>query len=215
MNFEVYSEESNVIEYSEYTAMIHKIEQNEENHQSHPGNQRRIYFNRDINYLVDGSGQEGVNIDRYSINIYDHDVNRMVLDKRSLRDGTVYRQYTYLSLNQYSKLMGGDTDWMRSSDQPLIRELYLQLTINRLTPGVVVDFHRSVYRLGYTGDHLIFDTAIDSTYEIIPEKLLDRDLQMKSRLEPNTIVMTYRQEMGIPKVLRHMLGLSQSVGQGL
>ena len=97
MNFEVYSEESNVIEYSEYTAMIHKIEQNEENHQSHPGNQRRIYFNRDINYLVDGSGQEGVNIDRYSINIYDHDGNRMVLDKRSLRDGTVYRQYTYLS----------------------------------------------------------------------------------------------------------------------
>lgn len=215
MNYEIYSEESNVIGIGDYTAIRSKIENNQDNKVSRQGRQRKIYFNRDINYLVDVSGQGDVNTDRYSINIYDSDMEHMILDKQSNREGTIYRQYTYITTQQCESILHGDIQWMKDSEHVLLRDLYLQMTINQRVPGVMVDYTREMYRLGYSGDYLIFDTDIRSTYEIHPKQLsleqLTLDIfSMTGRLEPEKVVMTYRQGMGMPKVLASIVGWGQS-----
>ena len=55
MNYEIYSEESNVIGIYDYTVIRNKIAGNAENKISRQGKQRSVYFNQDINYLVDMS----------------------------------------------------------------------------------------------------------------------------------------------------------------
>lgn len=215
MNYEIYSEESNVIGIGDYAAIRSKIEKNQDNKVSRQGRQRKIYFNRDINYLVDVSGHGDVNTDRYSINIYDSDVEHMILDKQSNREGTIYRQYTYITTQQCESILHGHIQWMKNSEHVLLRDLYLQMTINQRVPGVMVDYTREMYRLGYSGDYLIFDTDIRSTYDIHPQQLsmeqLTQDIfRMTGRLEPEKVVMTYRQGMGMPKVLASIVGWGQS-----
>ena len=215
MNYEIYSEESNVIGICDYAVIRNKIEKNQDNKVSRQGRQRKIYFNRDINYLVDVCGQEDVNTDRYSINIYDGDIGHMILDKQSNREGTIYRQYTYITAQQCESILHGDIGWMAQSDDALLRDLYLQMTINQCVPGVIVDYTREMYRMGYSGDYLIFDTEICSTYDIDPKQLstgqLVREaLKMTERLEPGKVVMTYRQGLGMPKVLASIVGWGQN-----
>ena len=215
MNYEIYSEESNVIGICDYAVIRNKIEKNQDNKVSRQGRQRKIYFNRDINYLVDVSGQEDVNTDRYSINIYNGDTRHMTLDKQSNREGTIYRQYTYITTQQCERILQGDIGWMAESDDVLLRELYLQMTINQRVPGVIVDYTREMYRMGFSGDYLIFDTQIRSTYDIepgqlSPERLVQDVFKMTERLEPGKVVMTYRQGLGMPKVLANIVGWGQN-----
>lgn len=211
MEFLVYNEESNVISLSDYLNIRRKIEDNSDNKISRTGAQRKIYFNKDINYLVDVSSREGLNTDRYSINIYDGDFQHMQLDKQSNRDGTIYRQYTYLSAQQYYLLMNGQTDFLHDSDDPLFQDFYLQLTINQLSVGVVVDYKREMYRMGYGQDYLIFDTQISSTYNVDDIDFLSEELLTYPRLEPDKAVMTYRKGMDIPRVIANALHLGENV----
>ena len=211
MTYEIYSEESNVIGFYDYTVMRNKIGANQENQ----GWLRSLYFNQEINYLVDMSSQEAFNKDTYSIRIYNGDWKHMTLDKQSNRGGTIYRQHTYLSPDQCESILHGDIQWMKESEELLFRDLYLQMTINQNWPGVLVDYSRQLYRLGYGGDYLIFDTAIESTYDIKLKQLTAKYLacgnfNMEGRLEPGKIVMTYHQEMGMPKVLANLMDLSLS-----
>lgn len=215
MNYEIYSEESNVIGFYDYTVMRNKIGANKENYMSREGRMRCLYFNQDINYLVDLSSQEAFNKDTYSIRIYDEDWELMILDKQSNRGGTIYRQHTYLSPVQCESILHGDIEWMKDSECLLFRDLYLQMTINQRWPGVIVDYSRQMFRLGYGGDYLIFDTAIESTYDIKLGQLSAPSLacssfNMERRLEPGKVVMTYHQEMGMPKVLANIMDMSLS-----
>ena len=161
------------------------------------------------------SSQEAFNKDTYSIRIYNGDWKHTTLDKQSNRGGTIYRQHTYLSPDQCESILHGDIQWMKESEELLFRDLYLQMTINQNWPGVLVDYSRQLYRLGYGGDYLIFDTAIESTYDIKLKQLTAKSLacgnfNMEGRLEPGKIVMTYHQEMGMPKVLANLMDLSLS-----
>lgn len=213
MNYEIYSEESNVIGIYDYTVIRNKIAGNVENKISRQGKQRSVYFNQDINYLVDMSGKDGTNTDRYSINIYDNDTKHMILEKQSNRDGTIYRQHTYITPAQCESMIHREIDWMKESSDLLLRDLYLQMTINQKWPGVIVDYTRQIYRLGYGGDFLIFDTSIKSSYDIKLEAmtatgLAGKNFHMESRLEPGKVVMTYRQSMGMPKILASIMDLS-------
>lgn len=213
MNYEIYSEESNVIGFYDYTIIRNKIADNRDNKISRQGRQRSIYFNQDINYLVDISGKEGRNSDTYSINIYDKDSQHMILEKRSQRDGTIYRQHTYITLSQCDRIIHGQIDWMKDSENLLFRDLFLQMTINQKWPGVIVDYTRQVYRLGYSGDFLIFDTSLESSYDVnlkhlTASELGHTDFHMENRLEMGKVIMTYRQGMGMPKVLAGIMDLS-------
>ena len=58
-----------------------------------------------------------------------------------------------------------DIKWMADSENLLFRDLYLQMTINQKWPGVIVDYTRQAYRLA-GGDFLVFDTSIQSSYDI-------------------------------------------------
>ncbi len=214
MNYEIFCEESSVIGIYDYMMIKNKIEKSNGYRVSCQGLVRGIYFNQDINYLTERVGGGSANTDRYSINIYDNDPQHMVLDKRSSRDGTIFRQHTYISPDQCERMIHKDIKWMADSENLLFRDLYLQMTINQKWPGVIVDYTRQAYRLA-GGDFLVFDTSIQSSYDIKLEAmniagLAGKDFHMESRLEPGKVVMTYRQSLGMPKILAGLMDLSEN-----
>lgn len=209
MNYEVYSEESNIINHIDFMNIKNKISSNMINREGKEFYIRKIYFNRDINYL-NSSDKENKNSDTYSINIKDNSLDLIMLEKKSFREGIVHKNYTYISKEQCSSILAGDINWMKDNVNQFLNDLYLQTTINEIKIGVVVDYQREVYRLNAGDNYFIFDKAIKSTYDIEGLDLLQAELKMNERLEKNKTVMTYRQSINIPRFVANVLQLGES-----
>jgi len=214
MNYEVYSEESNIINHIDFMNIKKKISSNMIIREGKEFYIRKIYFNRDINYL-DNSDKEKNNCDTFSINIKDNSLDFIMLEKKSFREGIIHKNYTYISKAQCDSILTGDISWMKDEINDILNDLYLQMTINEIKIGVVVDYQREVYRLNSSDNYFIFDKAIKSTYDIKGLDLLKAELQMRDRLEKNKTVMTYRQSINIPRFVANVLHLGESIRPGV
>lgn len=165
---------------------------------------RKIYFNKDINYLG-GVRAQHENFDRYSINIKDFTDSRFVVEKQSYREGTFFSKYTYLEKEYCQKILDGDIAWMEKCADSLLREFYFQIRMNGLEAGVVVDYSREVYHMHYSNDMIIFDKSIASSYDFDVKDVLVDCVDMKERLEEDYYVMTYHQPVMMPRVMTSIL----------
>lgn len=191
---EAYLEETHLVHIKDYEYLI-----GEKEHRG-PTKLRKIYFNSDINYLG-GVKRDHENFDRYSINIKDFSDSRYVIERQSYREGTFYSKYTYLEKENCQRILEGDAGWMEKHSDVLLRDLFLQIQMNGLQAGVVVDYAREVYHMRYSSDMVIFDKSICSTYDFDVKDLLTENVKMKERLEEGYYVMTYRQPVIVPRVL--------------
>jgi len=210
MNYEVYSEESNIINHIDFMNIKKKISTNMINREGKDFWIRKIYFNREINYLND-SGKGNNNIDIYSINIKDNSLDFIMLEKKSYREGLIHKNYTYIPREQCDSILAGDIRWMKDNGNHILYDLYLQMTINKIKVGVVVDYQREVYRLNISDNYFVFDKVIKSTYDIEGYDLFDTELQMSDRLEKNKTVMTYRQSVNLPRFVTNVLQIGENV----
>ena len=195
---EAYLEETHLVNIQDYEYLTGGKE-----HRA-PVRLRKIYFNKDINYLG-GVSIHHENFDRYSLNIKDFSDSRFVVERQSYREGTFYSKYTYLDKASCQKIMDGDIYWMERSQDSLLRDLYLQMKVNDLTPGVVVDYTREVYHMHYCSDMIMFDKSIKSSYDFDTKDVLIDNVFMKERLEEGNYVMTYHQPVIIPRVMATIL----------
>lgn len=214
MSYEVYSEESNIINQIDFMNIKKKITSGTMNREGKEFYIRKIYFNHDINYL-NNSDKGDSNSDTYSINIKDNSLNLIMLEKKSFREGIIHKHYTYISREQCDLILAGDIGWMKDDINQMLNDLYLQMTINEIKIGVVVDYQREVYRLNASDNYFVFDKAIKSTYDIEGCDLLREELQLVDRLEKNKTVMTYRQSINIPRFVANVLQLGESMRPGV
>lgn len=195
---EAYMEETHLVNIKDYEYLT-----GGKNHRS-PIKFRKIYFNKDINYLG-GVSRHHKNFDRYSINIKDFTDSRFVVERQSFREGTFYSKYTYLDKEDCQKILEGDVEWMSKSKDNLLRDFYLQIKMNKLEAGVVVDYLREIYHMHYSDDMIIFDKSISSSYAFDVKDLLTDSMEMTQRLEDDYYVMTYHQPIRIPNVFASII----------
>lgn len=195
---EAYIEETHPVDTKEYEYLV------EQRHNKISIKIRKIYFNREINYL-NGVRHACDNFDRYSINIIDFDSNRYQIERQSYREGTYYSTYTYLDKAHCLRMIQGDTAWMRKYNDSLIREMAVWFEVNQPKVGVVVDYVRETYHVRYENSMIFFDRSICSTYDFTPEEVFEKDLKMQERLSKNMCVMTYRQKVMVPRVMANLL----------
>lgn len=206
MELEAYYETNNVITGKDYKKMIDSVERSPKGKLGRKNCIRKIYFNDDINYLEDADDS---NRDVYSIVMIDGDMDHLMVEKKSRRDGIVYKSYAPLEKSECDRLLRGDVRWLRDSIYPVLNSLYLEVTINQLRVGVVVEYEREKYRLNGTEDYIEFDFSIRSVYGRRLE-VLSSELPMKERLEPDHIVMTYKQSVSMPKFMEKVFKLAST-----
>lgn len=207
MIYEAYYEENNVIRKRDYNNIKSTIEKNEKNKLGCINHIRKIYYNNDINYLTDSIGIAYSNTDSFCIIIENFNLDHIILEKKCNREGTIYKSYTYLTKEQCEKLLNNDYKWLKDSEEQVMKDLFLQITINKLAIGVVVDYMREAYRINKQNDYVVFDTSIRSTYNWNNECIFTNELPATERLEEGRVVMTFKQATQIPKIVINMLEL--------
>lgn len=207
MNYEAYYEENNVIRKKDYNNIKSTIEKNKKNRLGCINHIRKIYYNKDINYLTDSIDIAYSNTDSFCMTIENLNLDRIILEKKCNREGTIYKSYTYLSKEQCERLLNNDYEWLKDCEEQIMKDLHLQITINKLSIGVVVDYQRESYRINKQNDYVVFDTSIRSTYEWDNQSVFTNELPTKERLEPGRVVMTFKQATQIPNIVVSILKL--------
>ena len=168
----------------------------------------KIYFNKDINYLR-ASDEKHHNFDCYSLNIKNVSDSRIQLERQSYREGTYYSTYTYVDKAQCEKLLGGDIEWMKDCGDALLEELYIQMTVNKIEPGVIVRYEREIYRMHGSGDMIIFDKSIRSSYDFETASVMEGGVKLQERLQKDCVVMTYHKPVLVPRVIASILNFNE------
>lgn len=206
MDREVYYENNNVLDMTDYKRMIDSIQHTPENKLSRTNHIRKIYFNNEINYLEDELDTSAMDKDVYSIVMIDFDKNSLMVERKSRRSGMIYKDYAPLTLNECQKIFRGDVRWLKDSEHSVLNQLYLEISINLRTIGVVVDYDRQRFRMNHTNDYIEFDLSVKSIYGRKGDLLSD-NLDMKERLDSKHVIMTYKQSAYIPPIFKSVLAL--------
>ncbi len=95
--------------------------------------------------------QKKAGVDRrqkFRIRYYNGDKSVIHLEKKSKAGGLGTKVSASLTEDEAKRIVSGDTEWMRSSDHPLIQEFLSRLTIDRLKPKTIVDYTREPFIYG-------------------------------------------------------------------
>lgn len=89
---------------------------------------------------------DGVNIrEKFRIRYYNLDPGVIHLEKKSKRGGLGRKDACSLTAEKAQRIVDGDTEWMKDSPEPLIRELETKMRTQGLRPKTIVDYTREPF----------------------------------------------------------------------
>ena len=104
---------------------------------------------------------DGVNMrEKFRIRYYNHDPSIIHLEKKSKVSGLGTKYSASLTAQQAQRIVDHDIEWMKDSDESLIKELYLKMQYQGLRPQVIVDYTREPYIYGPGNVRVTFDYDI-------------------------------------------------------
>ena len=155
------------IPYSEYLAMRSRLltVMKKDPHVREDGlyHIRSIYFdNSDDKALrekVDGAAKR----EKFRIRYYNDDFSFITLEKK-MKIGNLCLKYdAEITEEECRKILSGDTGFMKTHPQDLVRELYAKMKYQRLRPKVLVSYIREPYIYPPGNVRVTFDSSIRTT----------------------------------------------------
>lgn len=152
------------IPYGEYLAMRKRLQlvMKRDSHTTGDGRYqtRCIYFdNSDDKALkekVDGIAKR----EKFRIRYYNDDFSYISLEKKMKINNLCLKYDTEITEEQCRKILAGDIDWMKDSDQELVKEFYVKMKYQRLKPRVLVSYVREPYVYPAGNVRITFDSNV-------------------------------------------------------
>ena len=106
---------------------------------------RSLYFDntadKALREKIDGVNRR----EKIRIRYYNGDTSVIHLEKKSKINSLGTKQSAPLTAPQAQSIVDGDTEWMSSSEHPLIRELYMKMRTQGIRPKTIVDYTREPF----------------------------------------------------------------------
>lgn len=83
--------------------------------------------------------------EKFRIRYYNGDTSFIRLEKKSKLDGLCGKEGASLTADEVQAIIGGDLDFMRFSENELVRELYAKMNSQQLRPKTIVDYDREAF----------------------------------------------------------------------
>lgn len=83
--------------------------------------------------------------EKFRIRYYNDNLAQIHLEKKSKLGGLGNKQSADLTKEEAQAIVDGNLEWMKNSERPLVRELYVKMTIQGLRPKTIVDYVREPF----------------------------------------------------------------------
>lgn len=143
------------------------------------------------------------NREKFRIRYYNDDTDFIRLEKKTKVNGFGNKLSAPLTKEECEKLIAGDTQWMRSSEHPLILELYAKMKFQLLRPKTIVDYIREPFIYNPGNVRITFDSGIETG--INSTDLFNQDLPTVRSNAGNVIILEVKYDEFIPGVIMAVL----------
>ena len=199
------------IPYAEYLAMRGRLKliMKSDPHVGEDGRYRirSIYFdNSDDKALkekVDGIAKR----EKFRIRYYNDDFSFITLEKKMKINNLCLKFDTRITEDECRKILKGDTDWMRSSEEDLIKEFYAKMRYQRLKPRVLVSYVREPYIYQAGNVRVTFDSEIRTTLfhqEFLTAKVKD----ISATATPDTMLLEVKFDRYLPGIIQDIVQMN-------
>lgn len=159
---------------------------------------RSLYFDnihdKALKEKIDGVN----NREKFRIRYYNDDPSFIKLEKKSKINGLCQKTAAIITKEQCSRLLEGDTIWMRESDNGLFVELYAKLQYQQLRPKTIVDYIREPFTYPAGNVRVTLDRQISSG--LFSQNLFDCELPTVKPSQ-NTIILEIKYDSFIPDII--------------
>ena len=200
------------INYFEYTVLSRRLKKFLKKDKNSNSNGeyhiRSLYFD-DIKNTALFEKQAGfLSRKKYRIRIYDVNNNIIKLEKKSREGQFIHKTSVTISLEECEAITSGNYLFLKNSKSSLMRELYLDLIINKYKPEVIVDYVREAYVHNLNNIRITFDkklkTGLNNT------DLFNTEMPLVDVLEEPKLILEIKYDNFLPDHIRNALQIHSS-----
>ena len=167
---------------------------------------RSLYFDT----LEDKALYEKINglplREKFRIRYYNHDLSFIRLEKKIKHYGMTAKLGETLTETQTRQILAGDYDFLKDSDQPLLREFFLGLHLERLVPRTVVDYWREAFFHPAGNVRITIDSGIRGA--IGYSHFLDADLPNADAMDDGYCILEVKFDEFLPEFIQDAVQLN-------
>lgn len=141
--------------------------------------------------------------EKFRIRCYNGDASYIRLEKKSKLDALCRKDSAPLTNEQCLRLLRGDTDWMKTAEDPLIAELHAKMHYQLLRPRTLVEYTREAYVYPHGNVRVTLDSDIRTG--ISATALLDPVVPMLPACRDQPIVLEVKYDSYLPDIIRDIV----------
>ena len=198
------------ISYGDYLALRNRLRRimKSDMHTSSDGlyHIRSIYFDNDedkaLKEKVDGIAKR----EKFRIRYYNDDLSFIVLEKKMKINNKCLKYDAVLTEEELRNILNNDLEWMKSSDDELIKEFYAKLKYQRLKPRVMVSYTREPYIYKAGNVRITFDSNIRTS--LFQKDLIDQKINDIGATDTeNSMIMEVKFDAFLPGIIQDLIQL--------
>ena len=164
---------------------------------------RSIYFetpdDKSLQEKLNGIGCR----EKFRIRYYDDNTDFIRLEKKTKIYGMGEKQSMSISEEECKKIITGDTEWMRSSQKPLLLELYAKMQYQQLKAKTVVDYIREPYVYEPGNVRITIDSQIETG--IRSRDFFNIELPTLRTEAENVLILEVKYDAFLPDIIRDVI----------
>ena len=169
---------------------------------------RSLYFD-DLKNTALFEKQAGIlSRKKYRIRIYNIEDNVIKLEKKSRIGQFIHKESATLSREEYDKVILGDFKFLKEKKNRLLNEFYIDMSINRYTPEVIVDYIREAYIHSLNNIRITFDKSLKTA--LYETNIFDKNIPTIDVIEEPKMILEIKYDHYLPDFIRNLLQVSSS-----
>ena len=164
---------------------------------------RSLYFDNDDDKALREKIYGLPNREKYRIRIYNAGSDFIRLEKKSKVNGMCNKQSATITKEQAERIISGDVEWMKDTDNALLVEFYGKTGYQRLRPKTIVDYWREAYIYPFGNVRITFDSDVRTG--LYATGLFDRELTTFSTGEPGVLLLEVKYNEFLPDIIRDLI----------
>lgn len=189
MKYMTYYEEKNTITVGKYQQMKQNMMADE-----HPY-QMEKYTLRKLKFLGNESQESQAD---YSLCTKNGEEGQIFLEKKYIQNGLHFKSTLKISREECEKILNGELEWMKGHSSDLLADLYLQITLNHLSPGYLTEYEKEAIQCK-KGDYVIFCRKIGRAVGITNRLFAEPEIVIPC-LDEGKVLVTYKRTVKLPKI---------------
>ncbi|MDO4546748.1 MAG: polyphosphate polymerase domain-containing protein [Clostridia bacterium] len=148
---------------------------------------RRAYFDK-VSGIYDR--------DKYRIRLYNDDGDNLFLERKSKHGDATDKTSVKISRKLAKTLLSGDATGIEMSNSQLVRQMYMEMTLHRLSPVVIVDYDRQAFAHPGGNTRVTIDRHVRSGLDNVD--IFDKDILCVDAMDRSTAILEVKYDEMLP-----------------